>query len=75
MAKITKLQDVKDSKKLKIILEDLENIVKIYTLSIQGLLLYKKYIPCQETLAMLKSNKMLLEIHLNKTKKIIENLK
>lgn len=74
MTKITSLQNVKDSRKLKLVAEDLENIIKIYNLSVQALSLYKKYIPCNETIAMLKSNKMLLEIHLNKIKKNIETL-
>lgn len=74
MIKVTKLQDVKDLKKLKIIAKELEELLKIYTLSLQVFGHYKKYLPCQETIKVLQSNKMLLEIHLNKIKKNIEKL-
>lgn len=74
MADITKLQDVKDKKKLKIINEDLVMMIKLCDLSLKAFTHYKRYLPVQEILNVLKSNKTLLEIHLNKTKKGIENL-
>lgn len=73
--KVTNLQDVKDLKKLEIIAKDLEDLVRIYNMCLQVFGHYKKYLPCQETISVVQSNKTLIEIHLNKTKKNIEKLK
>lgn len=74
MAKITKLQNVKDLKKLKILDNEIGIAIKIMDLSIKSLVHYKKFIAVQECLSMLQSNKTLLEIHHNKNKRNIEKL-
>ena len=74
MTNVTKLQDVKDKKKLKIIAEDLETMVKICNMTLKAFSHYKRYLPTQEIINVISSNKTLLEIHLNKTKKNIEKL-
>lgn len=59
-------------KKAKVIVKDLENIVKAMNLSIQALSYFGKYIPVAESISVLQCNKTLLEIHLAKQKKIVD---
>jgi hypothetical protein len=71
MGKLLNLQKIKDSKKSKLIIEDITTIIYSIDLCIKVFSAFKKYSACQEILAVLKSNKKLLEIHLNKHKKLV----
>jgi hypothetical protein len=60
-------------KRAKIFTNDLEKIIKIISLSIQGLSHFSRYTPVNTIISTLQTNKTLLEIHYNKYKKIVEN--
>jgi hypothetical protein len=72
MTKLFDLKQHKSKKKAEHITADLERIVKIMDLSIQGLTPFARYIQVMETLSCLTNNKTLVEIHLNKYKRQIE---
>lgn len=72
MNKITKLQDFKNIKRAALVVDDINTILKCIDLSTKAFNHYKKYTSCQEILNVLKSNKKMLEIHLNKYKKLLE---
>lgn len=70
---VKSLKKHKDDKLNKKIVEDLENSVKIMNLSLQGLSHFSKYRPVMEAISTLQSSKTLLEIHLNKYKRSLED--
>lgn len=67
------IHDLQKIKRAKIIVRELEQVLKIINLSIQGLKPYKKYTTLSETLLCLRDSKDILEIHLSHNKKILEN--
>lgn len=64
--------DFNKYKKAKIIVSELETLLKIIDLSIKGITPFKKYNSISETLMCLNDNKTILDIHLNHYKKVIE---
>lgn len=64
-------QDIR--KRAKIISDDLENVLKVMDLTLSGLRHYNKYIQVMETISCIQNNKTLIEIHLNKYKRLVEN--
>lgn len=72
MSKIISFQKKKNSKKYKKIIQDIESILKIVTLAQKGLSLYKEYVPAQELISVLETNKTFLEIHKKKYEKEIK---
>ena len=57
------LHKFKNKKKYKKILEDIDNVLKVISLSRKGLSFYEQYLPVQEMISVLETNKMLLELH------------
>lgn len=64
--KIINLQDVKDNKKYKKIVKDIEAILKIINLAQKGLSHYKEYVTAIELISIMETNKTMLEIHKKK---------
>lgn len=67
--------DLKEYKKAKVLVKELEELIKIINLSINALSMYKKYVPVMECISMLQSNKTILEIHYHRYKRLIEKKK
>lgn len=65
----------KAKKKAKLIAKELEQVVKIINLTIDGLSHFTKYMTVMETISVLQNNKTLIEIHLAKFKRLNENKK
>lgn len=71
----------KDKEKVKIleksekIIEEMKIILYIMELAINGLSHFNKYVFVTECVSVLQSNKILLEIHLNKYIKAVEKIK
>jgi len=66
------VNDLSEYRKAKIIIKDLDVILKIINLSISALHHYSKYAPVNLIISTLQTNKTLLEIHYNKYKRIVE---
>jgi hypothetical protein len=72
---IVSLDRFKDKRKVEKYLKDIEDILKIITLSQKGLSLYKHYTPVQEMVSVLETNKILLELHRKKYESKLEEIK
>lgn len=68
----TNLSDFKNLKKLKLMASDLEKAHKLLTTSIESLKDYKKYVPVMESISILHNSRTIIEIHLNKYKRLVE---
>lgn len=68
------ITDFKNKKKLQIIAKDLAECKKRLSTSIELLKDYGKYIPIMESLSTLHNSRTLIEIHLNKYKRVIEKV-
>jgi 5-bromo-4-chloroindolyl phosphate hydrolysis protein len=66
------LQDYKDLKKLELINRDLLIIKDKLTDSIESLKNYAKYIPVMESISVLHNSRTIIEININKYKRILE---
>lgn len=66
MSKILNFEDKKKEKKYKKIIADIDNILKIIGLTQKSLSFYKEYVPAQEIISILETNKTMLEIHRKK---------
>jgi hypothetical protein len=64
--------NIKEYKLAKVLVSDLEKIILIIDLTIQGLSYYKKYEPVSLIISNLQTNKTLLEISHSKYKRILE---
>lgn len=71
-SKLVEIKDFRTKKKIKKVVEDLEVVIKVMNLSINGLSRYSKYINVAEAISSLQTNKTLLEISYNKYRKILE---
>lgn len=69
------ISDYKNLKKVKIISQDLQEINKRLTICIESLKDYKKYIPVMESISTLHNSRTILEIHINKYKRLLEQEK
>lgn len=67
----TKLSDYKDKKRSELIIEELEVVLAIMKLTIEGLRMFKYYAPVQDVLNQMGDSKTILEIHLNNQKQIV----
>lgn len=69
------LNDYKNKKVYKKIIDDINAILKILTLTQKGLIIFKSYIVVQEIISVIETNKTLLELKLkdyeNKLSKIV----
>jgi peroxiredoxin family protein len=72
MSKITDLQDVKNKKKYKQIVEDINAILRVLDLTQRSLIHYKKYRNVQEIISSCETNMTLLDIHKKKYEKELE---
>lgn len=70
---MNEIHDFHKLKKAKIIVEELEKVMKILNLSIVGLKPFRKYTSLSETLLCLEDSRTILEIHLEHHKKVLEN--
>lgn len=66
------VNDLAKYKKAKIVVRDLEQILKILGLSLKGLKPYKKYTSLSETMMALEDSRTILEVHLEHHKRILE---
>ena len=66
------MHNLKDYREAKIILPQLEAILRIVNLSIQGLSFYRAYMPVSVMLHTLKEQKIVLEIHRDRYKRIVD---
>jgi hypothetical protein len=73
--KLLSLNNFKTEKKIKKYIEDINDILKIVTLSQKGLSLYKHYTSVQEMISVLETNKILLELHKKKYEAKLEEIK
>lgn len=64
--------NIKDYKLAKLVVKDLEKILKVINLTIQGLSFYKKYSSVSQIISTLQTHKTLIEISYNKYKEILE---
>lgn len=69
------LNEFKNKKKYELILSDLTNIVNNITSSIESLKDYNKYISVCEIISVLHTNRTILEIQINKYKRLLNESK
>jgi uroporphyrinogen-III synthase len=71
---ITNIKSHKQKKKYERVIEDIDSMTKIFILSQQSLSFFKQYIPAQEIISILETNKTLLELQRKKFVKELESL-
>lgn len=71
MSNLVNLKNFRDREKNHRIIKELELVIHIYNLSLEGLKHFSKYSLVQETISVLQANKILLEIHLKKYKNMV----
>jgi len=69
---MSNISNLDNYKRAKVIVKELQEVIKVMSLTIRALTFFKKYKTVMETVGLLKDNKVLLEIHLAKQKRIIE---
>lgn len=69
---ITNLTDFKNLKKIKKVYNDLLEVQKELTNSIERLKKHIKYIPVNESLSVLHNSRTIVEIHINKFKRVLD---
>lgn len=69
------LKDHKQKKKYEKIVSDISSIVHIIILAQKGLSVFKSYLPVQEIISVLETNKILLELKQKRYKKELEKIK
>lgn len=72
---ITEIKDFKKNKKYKKILEDIDGILKIFSLTQKALSFFKEYVVVQEIISILATNTTLLEIHKKKYEEHLKGIK
>lgn len=70
---MNEISDFNKYKKAKQIVRELNTVVKILTLAYNGLKPFREYYSLQETMLCLQDSKMILEIHLEHHRKVLEN--
>ena len=68
------LKNYKHKKKYAKVITDLKAIIRIYNLALSAFKFFSKYVIVQETMSVLQSNKVLLEINLKKLEKQPESV-
>lgn len=63
---IINLQDFKNRKLNQKMIEDIDNILKVLSLTQQSLAHFKMYAPVQEMISIMETNKTLFEFHRKK---------
>jgi DNA-binding ferritin-like protein len=69
----TNIQEFKTKRKIKKAIDELSEIQKLLSVSLQGFSVYKKYTPVKEVLRSILDNKAIVDLYLKKFKKILEN--
>ena len=69
------MSDYKEKKKLKKLLEDIDNILRVVILAQKSLRFYKQYLSVQEMMNVLETNEELLELHKKKYEAKLEEIK
>jgi hypothetical protein len=67
--------DHKSEKKYKKIIEDIEGMLKVISYSQKALSFYKHYIPAQQMISGMETQKTLLELHAKEAKNKLEAIK
>lgn len=70
---MNKISDLSQYKKAKIIVKDLEEIIKIIGTTMDKMRAYTKYRYVPDCISVMDTSKTFLEIHLNDQKKILAN--
>ena len=71
MDSIVNLKNHKDKKKAAVIAEDLAQVTRIMSLTLDALKHYNKYIQVAETISCVQNSKTLIDIHLKKYERIL----
>ena len=75
MKKISSLNDYKQKKIHERIIEDIDKILHVISLTQQSLSFFKQYIPVQKLISIMETQKTLLEIHRKKNETELEKIK
>jgi len=70
---MSNISDLNQFKKAKIIVKDLEEVIKIIGTTMERMKSYTKYRYVTDCISIMDTSKMFLEIHLNDQKKILAN--
>lgn len=73
MSDIVDFKKHKELKKAEVIVDELTTAIQTMEVCIKAMSFFMKYIPVMEATSSLMNNKTLLEIHLNKYKRQIED--
>jgi len=71
---VTNIKDYKEKRKVKIIIDDLENVERLMSLIVKGMIGYKKYTPVKDLLSNVLDNKAIVSMYLKQYKKSLENM-
>ena len=63
MKNITSIDDFKNKKKYKKVIEDIDSILRVITLAQKSLSYFKQSLTVQEIISVLETNKTLLELY------------
>lgn len=69
---ITNIKDIRKARQAKVIIEDLEQSAYIMAMAIKALNFFNKYGPVQECISTLKMQQKVIQIGINKYKKLLE---
>lgn len=72
---IYSIDDHKDKKIHQRLVEDIDKILHVISLTQKSLSHFKQYIPVQKIISILETNKTLLEIHRSKSEDELEKIK
>lgn len=72
MNKIVNLEAYSNTKRAKLIVDDLLEILRIMGMTEKLLVPFRKYIPVKATMNEISNNKALLNMYLQKYKKVVE---
>lgn len=70
---MNKIYDFQDYKQSKEFVKELEHVTEVFELAHQALLAYAKYAPVRKVIETLQDNKIIIDIHLNNQRKIVES--
>lgn len=68
------MKEHKQKKKYAKMISEIDDILKVISLSQKSLSFYNKYMPVQEMISVLETNKILLELHRKKYESELEKI-
>jgi hypothetical protein len=74
MSDISNIKDFKNKKKYTKVIEDIDNILKVFSLTQKSLSFFKQYIAVQELVSIIETQKTLLEMQRKKYNEALENI-